>query len=348
MTMQVAIIGLSLNLLGIAFAPIITPHLSERFGRRAVYLVSLPTFSLFILGASFSRSFAALAVCRFFAGFFGGPCLVLIEGTFADVWSANTTVVYYSFLALAAFIGTACGKLRLACSISWRANIPAGPLIGGFIVAYGGWRWTQWIVLILALGVYLFGIAQPDTYPRAIQRLRAKRNGTPLKLMDAQSGVTLQDMSIVTLFVPLKMLVTEPIVIALSLEVGFVFGVTFQWFIAIPVVLETTYNFTVQQVGIAFSAAILGASLSTAMSTIIEVSVPHWCTRNHDGTVPEEYRMLPAMLGGPLLMASLFWIAWTASPTVHYLSPIFGTAVYVWGAQSIIVSVDFLCRSSLN
>ena len=160
--------------------------------------------------------------------------------------------------------------------------------------------------------------------------------------MDAQSGVTLQDMSIVTFFVPLKMLVTEPIVIALSLEVGFVFGVTFQWFIAIPAVLEMTYNFTVQQVGIAFTAAILGASLSTAMSTIIELSVPHWCTRNHDGTVPEEYRMLPAMIGGPLLMASLFWIAWTASPTIHYLSPIFGTAVYVWGAQSIIVSIG-LC-----
>ncbi len=110
--MQVAILGLSLNLLGIAFAPIITPHLSERFGRQAVYLVSLPTFSLFILGASFSRSFAALAVCRFFAGFFGGPCLVLIEGTFADVWSAKITVAYYSFLALASFIGAACGKFH--------------------------------------------------------------------------------------------------------------------------------------------------------------------------------------------------------------------------------------------
>lgn len=75
-TMQVAILGLSLYLLGIAFAPIITPHLSERFGRQAVYLVSFPIFGLFILGASFSQSFGALAVCRFFAGFFGGPALV--------------------------------------------------------------------------------------------------------------------------------------------------------------------------------------------------------------------------------------------------------------------------------
>ena len=74
--MQVAILGLSLYLLGIAFAPMITPHLSERFGRQAVYLATLPIFCLFVVGGSFSHSFAALAVCRFFAGFFGGPSLV--------------------------------------------------------------------------------------------------------------------------------------------------------------------------------------------------------------------------------------------------------------------------------
>ena len=131
--------------------------------------------------------------------------------------------------------------------------------------------------------------------------------------MDAQSGVTLKDMSAVTFFVPLKMLVTEPIVIGLSLEVGFIFAVTFQWFIAIPAVLAATYNFTVQQVGIAFSAAILGSSLSTAMSAIIDISIPYWCTKNHDGTVPEEYRLLAAMIGGPLVTTSLFWVAWTVS-----------------------------------
>lgn len=72
--------------------------------------------------------------------------LRLIEGTFADVWSAQVTVSYYSVLTLASFTGTA-----------------AGPLIGGFLYAFGGWQWTQWIVLILGLGVFLFGIAMPDT-----------------------------------------------------------------------------------------------------------------------------------------------------------------------------------------
>lgn len=37
----------------------------------------------------------------------------LIEGTFADVWSANVTVAYYSFLALASFTGAATGMPAL-------------------------------------------------------------------------------------------------------------------------------------------------------------------------------------------------------------------------------------------
>lgn len=110
----VAILGLSLYLLGIAFAPLTTPHLSEAFGRSTVYLISLPLFSLFILAAGLTQNIATLAVCRFFAGFFGGPCLVLIEGTFADVWSANATGTYYAILSLASFVGAGTGMVFTA------------------------------------------------------------------------------------------------------------------------------------------------------------------------------------------------------------------------------------------
>ena len=110
-SMTVAILGFSLYLVGIAFAPIYTPHLSERLGRRPVYLVSIPLWAMFIIGSGASHSFAALVVCRFFAGFCGGPCLVLIEGTFADVWSPDVTVTYYAFLTAASYVGAACGTI---------------------------------------------------------------------------------------------------------------------------------------------------------------------------------------------------------------------------------------------
>lgn len=108
-----AILGLSLYLFGIAFAPVITPHLSERFGRSRVYQISLPVFSLFVVGAGASQTFASLAICRFFAGMTGAPCLVLIEGTFADVWAEEVTGTYYAVLAMASYIGAGAGMVSL-------------------------------------------------------------------------------------------------------------------------------------------------------------------------------------------------------------------------------------------
>lgn len=101
---------MSLYLFGIAFAPIWTPHLTERIGRSLIYLVALPVCALFILGAGLSHSVGGVLACRFLAGLSGGPCLVLIEGTFADIWSAKTTNTYYAFLGTAAYFGAALGQ----------------------------------------------------------------------------------------------------------------------------------------------------------------------------------------------------------------------------------------------
>ena len=108
-SMTTAISGMSLYLLGLALAPIYTPHLAERYGRSILYLSSLFLFILFVFGVSRSPSFTGVAICRFLAGCAGGPCLVLIEGTFSDVWSSTMTSTYYALLALAPYIGTAYG-----------------------------------------------------------------------------------------------------------------------------------------------------------------------------------------------------------------------------------------------
>lgn len=216
----------------------------------------------------------------------------------------------------------------------------AGPLIGGFVFAAKGWRWTQWVTLLLALAAYLLGIGIPETYPRAIMTRRAKRRGLPPpKLMEAGSGVTLKDMVQVTFLTPLKMLRTEPIVAGASLYLGFDFAVIFSFFISIPVVLESTYGFDIQQVGLAFIAAIVGSFLAAATSVSIDrLMYPKLLKKSHNGMVDVEYRLYPAMIGGFGITISLFWIAWTASPVIRWPSPVFGTLLYVWGNMSVLVS----------
>ncbi|KAI9675674.1 MAG: hypothetical protein M1817_001041 [Caeruleum heppii] len=323
-SMTEAVLGMSLYLFGIAFAPIITPHLSEKFGRTRVYQSSLPLLGCYLLGSGLSTSCTGLMICRFFAGFAGGPCLVLIEGTFADVWGEHVTVTYYAVLSLASFVGAA-----------------AGPLVGGFVFAAKGWRYTQWTSLLAALLAALFTSGMPETYARAIVRTRHQYNNIPSPLMPALSGTTLAQMTRVTIIDPIIMLVSEPLVLLISLYLGYNFAVVFSFFISIPVVLSMTYSFTISQVGLAFIAAIIGALLAAAIAiTLDRLTTPKILRNAHQAAMPVqiEHRLYSAMLGAFLIPASLFWIAWTASPTTAWPVPVIGTAVYVTGNLLVLIS----------
>jgi len=215
-----------------------------------------------------------------------------------------------------------------------------GPLVGGFVVASKSWRWTQWVTLMVALAALLLGIGMSETYQREIPRRRAKRLGlAPHEESPAESGVTVAQMVRITVFTPLRMLVSEPIVILCSLYLGFNFAVIFQWFITVPVVLHGVYGFTVQQAGLAFIGAIVGSVIAAAMSVVVEqILHRRFRKRNQGGMMEIEYRLIPAMIGGFGITASLFWIGWTAKPSITWRSPVLGTMVYVWGNLSVLVS----------
>ena len=70
-----ALVGITVYTMGLAFGPVFSAPMSEKYGRKIVYLLSSPVFILFTLGAGFSKSFASLIVCRFFAGLTGSPAL---------------------------------------------------------------------------------------------------------------------------------------------------------------------------------------------------------------------------------------------------------------------------------
>lgn len=330
----ISILPFSLNFFGIAAAPIITPHLSELFGRRPIYLIGVFTSSLFTIGASQAKSFATLSVCRYFAGLFGGPSLVLIEGTFADMWSANLTGTYYSFLTLASYYGAG-----------------FGPVILGYIVPQKSFRWTHYVSLMFTALAFAFSAYFPETYPREILRRRARKAGVAHNLPPAQSGTTLPAMAKHTILNPVLQLFTEPPVLMITFALLLNFANLFSWFVVVPPVLAMTYNFSLGQVGLAFFSAIVGVSLAILFTIFIDlIAHPTFQRRATGGqghgmmgqfitmSADIEYRLLPAMFGVFLIPASLFWIGWTAKPTVHFLVPIFGTMVYVWGSAMVLIS----------
>jgi MFS family permease len=110
---EVAVLPLSLYVLGLALGPLIAGGLSETFGRRIVYLTCMPLCLIFTLGSGFSKSVATLIVCRTLAGISGAAPIAIGAGTVADIFVPHRRAAGLSLWVLAPFLGPALGMSGL-------------------------------------------------------------------------------------------------------------------------------------------------------------------------------------------------------------------------------------------
>lgn len=154
----VALLGVTTYLLGMAAGSILFAPLSEIMGRRPVYIISMTIFLLLLLPSALAQTIETVIVSRFFGGFFGSTLMSNSPASVNDIVSDNHRALAFGFWS----IGPTNGPVY-------------GPIIGGFVFQYLGWRWTNWVVLIFG-GVVLVLIASvKETYALVILRRRAAR-----------------------------------------------------------------------------------------------------------------------------------------------------------------------------
>lgn len=215
--------------------------------------------------------------------------------------------------------------------------------MGGFAVAAKGWRWTQWIILFFAVFAYISALGMQETYKKIIIMRAAKKAGESLP----PAPPRLQAMKYlfqVTLLRPIKMLYSEPIVIAWSLYIGFTFALLYSFFAAFQFIYATVYGFDIQQIGLSFLPLAIG-SLFGAVTVILIDRVDYqkrhavWESQGRTGRVPPKHRLYASMMGGCGLPIGLFWFAWTARPSIHWISSMIAAAVIAWGNMCICVRI---------
>ena len=65
---------------------------------------------------------------------------------------------------------------------------------------------------------------------------------------------------------PTKMLLTEPIVLSLTIYTAYAYALIFSFFDSLPYVLATYYGFNAKQVGLSFLSVVIGYLLATAFT----------------------------------------------------------------------------------
>lgn len=119
----VVLLGLTTNLFGLAIGSVILSSLSEIYGRRLIYLISVTLFALMILPVALAKDIEAVLISRFFGGFFGGAWIASAPGSVTDVTDEKYRALALSCWSLGTMNGPVLGMTSSDSQSSLFSNI---------------------------------------------------------------------------------------------------------------------------------------------------------------------------------------------------------------------------------
>ncbi|KAJ5646062.1 hypothetical protein N7490_002434 [Penicillium lividum] len=325
---EVAILGVSLFVLGFAIGPLIWAPLSEIFGRRHIFTITYAFLTAFNAGAAGSKNIQTLIILRFLAGCFGSSPFGNGGGTIADLFPASQRGIAISFFAAAPFLGPT-----------------IGPIIGGFLATGAGWRWVEGFLAAFSGVLWLCVIfLLPETYAPVLLRRRAEklsemtgqvyRSKLDIERGPMPIGKTLKT----ALSRPWMLLFREPIVLLCSIYMSIIYGTLYMLFAAYPIVFQEVRGWSEGIGGLAFLGILVGMLCAVAYTFPENTRYARKCSETTDRLAPE-LRLPPSMVGAIALPIGLFWFAWTNSPSIHWMVSIAAGAPFGFGMVLVFLSI---------
>ena len=148
-----------------------------------------------------------------------------------------------------------------------------GPVIGGFSATFTEYRWTQWSTIFLALGAYILILPTQETHRKVLLKRKAQKLGLPPPEPELPPREAIRLLLTITLFRPVRMLMSEPIVLLYSIYNAFTFSVLFAFFEAYPFVFMGEYVFKIWEYGLTFLGIGVGVVLGAAGAILVDLLV---------------------------------------------------------------------------
>lgn len=140
---------LSVYLLAYAFMSLFHGTLSDSFGRRVVVLGGIGVFVLGSIGCALATSFSALLFWRLVQGLSAGAGHIVGRAIIRDLYD-----------------GPAVQRTMAGISMLFTLAPAVAPIIGGWVLLAGTWRWIFWFLVLWAgLLLMLCALRLPETHP---------------------------------------------------------------------------------------------------------------------------------------------------------------------------------------
>ncbi|KAE8160756.1 major facilitator superfamily domain-containing protein [Aspergillus tamarii] len=321
---EVGILGTTLFVLGFASGPLIWAPSSELIGRRLPLTVGMFGVAVFSIASAVAKDIQTVIICRFFAGLFGASQLSVVPAVLSDLFNNIHRGPAITVYSLAVFVGPF-----------------SGPFIGGFISSsFLGWRWTLYIPAFMGFACCsVFVLFLKETYAPCLliskaEALRQQTSNWGIHAKQEVVKVDFQELLEKYFTRPLRMLITEPIILVVSLYMSFIYGLVYALLVAYPYVFESVYGMNPGLSGLTFFGLIIGQVLACGFVLSQQSIYVKKLIANKNVPVPE-WRLPPAIIGAPIFTVGVFWFSWTGfTSTIHWLAPT---------ASGILIGFGILC-----
>lgn len=335
---EVGLLGLSLYVLGFALGPLFWAPLSELRGRRLPLVISMFGFSIFQLGVASAKDLQTVILCRFWGGVFGACPLAVVAAVFSDMFDNRTRGMAITVFSMTVFSGPL-----------------LAPFIGGFIVeSYLGWRWTEWLTAIMGFFAFCLDfLFLEETYPPVIliskaSELRRRTKNWGIHAKQEEIEIDFRELVTKNFSRPMRLLFTEPIVLALSIYMAFIYGLLYLFLTAYPIVFQQIHGFTGGIGGLPYFGMVTGQMCAGLYIILTQPSYNRKLAANNGIPVPE-WRLMPVIYGGISFAVGLFWFGWTGyRKDIHWIAPTLSGLATGFGLLSIFLqSLNYLVDAYL-
>ncbi|THX05056.1 MFS general substrate transporter [Aureobasidium pullulans] len=328
-----ALLGLTTYLIGMAAGSTVLAPLSEMYGRRPVYIFSTAIFVLLILPCALAKNIESLLIPRFFGAFAAASLVSNAPGSINDIVVEEYRALAFSIWAIGPLNGPV-----------------VGPIIGGFTYQYLGWRWTNWLVMILAGVAFAFVAIVKETYGPTLLRKRAakkrKETGDPRWWSRFDEKKAFLPLLKVNLSRPFVLMVTEPICIFWDVYVAIVYGTLYLSFVAYPIVFQQQRGWSPGLGGLAFCGIGIGNLLTILLEPACRRLINSHSKDPETGDIPPEAMVSVICIAAVSLAAGELWFAWTCTPNIHWIVPILAGVPFGAGNAGVFIySNNYLVHS---
>ncbi|KAJ7773860.1 MFS polyamine transporter [Mycena metata] len=312
-TQEIINLTVTCFVIGFGLGPLVFAPLSEVVGRRPIYTISMFFYFIFTLPSALTKNAATLVIARQLAGLAASAPMCNVGGSVADVWSIEERGIPMAIFSATIFLGPC-----------------LGPLVGGWIGHYAGWRWIYWFLFVFTGFSFVLTLFIPETLAPVLLRRKAaalrkttgdQEHRSPVELEHTPFSETLK----IALLRPIIMLFAEPVVLFMSFYLSFVYSLLYLLFFAFPIAFAEIRGFSGGMTGVTFISIIIGIVIALGLMPYQEKIYSRVTVH---GTFPEA-RLFPMLLGALTLPIALLIFAFTGAYSwVNFMGPCVAGALF--------------------